>query len=92
MLPNHRHFLEPVLRRIYETIRRFKLHVYMPKLTFSASQISISRLRIWESVSLAYRKTAHRDWIGSIILLDWLHASANLVVFEYISIVRRKAC
>jgi len=25
---------------------------------------------------------AQRDWIGSMILLDWLHANANLVVLE----------
>lgn len=35
---------------------------------------------------------AHRDWIGSMILLLILHARQNLVVFENISIVRRKAC
>ena len=44
------------------------------------------------SLRRAYRKMAHLDWIGSMILLLWLHASANRVVFEYSSIVRRRAC
>lgn len=35
---------------------------------------------------------AQRDWIASMILLDWLHARAKRVVLAYISIVRRSAC
>jgi len=35
---------------------------------------------------------AARDWIGSIIFVETLHANANRVVLEYISIVRRRAC
>jgi len=60
--------------------------------TFSSSQISMRRLRSSLSLRRAYRRMAHRDWIGSMILLLWLHASANLVVLLYSSIVRRRAC
>ena len=35
---------------------------------------------------------AARDWMGSMILVDTLQASAKRVVLEYISIVRRRAC
>lgn len=35
---------------------------------------------------------AQRLWMGSMILLDMLHAKANRVVLEKISIVRLRAC
>jgi hypothetical protein len=35
---------------------------------------------------------AARDWMGSMIFVELLHASAKRVVDEYISIVRRSAC
>lgn len=60
--------------------------------TPSILQISSKRWSNSLSLKRAYRRMAHRDWIGSIILLLWLHARANLVVFEYSSIVRRRAC
>jgi hypothetical protein len=44
------------------------------------------------SLNFEYLRIAHRDWIGSIILLDMLHANANRVVLEYISIVLLNAC
>lgn len=42
----------------------------------------MSRLSTSRSESLAYRRMAHRDWMGSMILFDMLHASAKRVVFE----------
>lgn len=60
--------------------------------TFSNSHISNSRCSTCLSVSFAYLRIAHRLCIGSMILFDMLHASANRVVFEKISIVRRRAC
>jgi len=44
------------------------------------------------SESLVNLKIAHRLWMGSMISDELLHASANLVVAEYSSIVRRIAC
>lgn len=41
------------------------------------------------SVRRENRRMAHRLWMGSMILVDTLHASANRVVFEYISMVLR---
>lgn len=35
---------------------------------------------------------AARDWMGSMILVETLHARAKRVVLEYISMVRRRAC
>lgn len=60
--------------------------------TFSISQISSNLFNNCSSPNLEYLKIAQRDWIGSIILFERLQASANRVVFEKISIVRRKAC
>jgi hypothetical protein len=51
-------------------------------LTFSISQISLSRFMTSASLSLAYRRMAQRDWIGSMILLLMLQARANRVVLE----------
>ena len=50
--------------------------------TSSASQISFSRFNTSASRSFAYRKIAHRDWMGSMILLDMLQARAKRVVLE----------
>src|SRR5690242_16298208 len=49
-------------------------------LTFSASQICIMRRTTCASVRRAYRKMAHLDCNGSMILFDWLHAKAKRVV------------
>lgn len=61
-------------------------------LTFSILHISKSRFNSSVSRNFAYLRMAHRLWIGSMILLDMLHARQKRVVFEKISIVRRKAC
>lgn len=47
---------------------------------------------ICESLSREYLSTAHRDWMGSIILSEALQARAKRVVFEKTSIVLRMAC
>ncbi|CAH2266960.1 jg11570 [Pararge aegeria aegeria] len=47
---------------------------------------------ICASLSLVYRSTAQRDCMGSMIFSLLLAANANLVVLEYSSMVRRKAC
>src|SRR5271156_989871 len=60
--------------------------------TFSASMICNNRCTTCASVNFAYLRMAHRDCSGSMILLDWLQAKANRVVFEYISMVLRRAC
>lgn len=47
---------------------------------FSSCATNSRRSRISFSPSLVKRTIAQRDWIGSMILDDWLHASANLHV------------
>jgi hypothetical protein len=44
----------------------------------SCWQTCSRRARTSASPSLVKRTIAQRDWIGSMILLLWLHASANL--------------
>ena len=60
--------------------------------TFSASTTTMRRPSISWSDNLVNRTRAHLLWIGSIILEDVLQARAKRVEFEYISIVRLKAC
>lgn len=60
--------------------------------TFSISHISNNLFKISVSLNFAYRRMAHRLCIGSMILLDKLHAKQKRVVFEYISIVLLRAC
>jgi hypothetical protein len=67
-------------------------HFIQIDLTFSEWHISCNLCIISLSVSFLNLNTAQRDWMGSMILLDWLQAKANLVVFENISIVLLRAC
>ena len=48
----------------------------------SACSTSCRRLSTCSSVSFEKRRTAQRDWIGSMILSDMLHAKAKRVVDE----------
>ena len=50
--------------------------------TPSAPATTSSRSNTSLSESLEKRTMAHRLWMGSMILLDWLHASAKRVVPE----------
>jgi hypothetical protein len=51
-----------------------------PRHTSSAAQISFRRFMTSASLSFEYLRIAHRDWIGSMILLDMLQARAKRVV------------
>ena len=42
--------------------------------------------------TVVVRRGKRRTWIGSMILVELLHASAKRVVLEYSSMVRRSAC
>ena len=61
-------------------------------LSFSASITCFKRRSTSESVSFVNRTIAQRDWIGSMILLESLHARANLVVALNSVITIRRAC
>lgn len=80
-----------VVFNLFASVRRHAMEI-MLGLTFSISQISKSLFNISVSRSFAYLRMAQRLCIGSMILLDILHARQNRVVLEKISIVRRKAC
>mmetsp|Transcript_29198 Transcript_29198/g.87305 ORF Transcript_29198/g.87305 Transcript_29198/m.87305 type:complete len:285 (+) Transcript_29198:295-1149(+) len=60
--------------------------------TPSAAHTVCSRCSRCASVKRVNRRMAQRDWIGSEIFEDVLHASAKRVVDEKSSMVRRMAC
>lgn len=55
-------------------------------------QMSTTLASTCASLSLLKRMTAHRLWMGSMILSEVLHARAKRVVLEKFSIVLRNAC